>query len=104
MRDDFRVTRLGDKAAGSFTIDGRTPVLRGCARYALTASFYDALEATGPPPDGEWDDVPAFQYLIDRGALVGHGLEGRHFDVGHEAGYLAAMAYLFERDARRGPA
>ena len=95
---DFRITRLGDKSAGTFTIEGPEPVLRGCARYALGPAFYDALEATGPPPEGEWDDVLAFQRLVAGDGLVGHKLEGRHFDVGQEGGYLAAMSYLFERD------
>ena len=72
--------------------------MRGCARYALGPAFYDALEATGPPTEGEWDDVPAFQRLVAGDGLVGHKLEGRHFDVGRESGYLAAMSYLFERD------
>jgi UTP--glucose-1-phosphate uridylyltransferase len=95
---DFRITRLGDKSAGTFAMEGSTPTLRGCARYALDPAFYDALEATGPPPAGEWDDVPAFQRLVSGDGLVGHKLEGRHFDVGQKGGYLAAMSYLFERD------
>lgn len=95
---DFRITRLGDKAAGTFAIWGSAPMLRGCARYALGPAFYDALEATGPPPAGEWDDVPAFQRLVSGDGLVGHQLQGRHFDVGQKGGYLAAMSYLFERD------
>ncbi len=69
-------------------------MLRGCARYALNASFYDALEATGPPAAGEWDDVPAFQYLVDGDGLAGCRLDGRHFDVGQEKGYIAAAGYV----------
>ena len=95
---DFRIRQLGDKSAGTFALDGAAPTLRGCARYALGPGFYDALEATGPPAEGEWDDVPAFQHLVGGEGLVGHQLEGRHFDVGQEGGYLAAMSYLFERD------
>ena len=95
---DFRITRLGDKSDGAFTTPKSRSVLRGCARYVLGPSFYDALEATGPLPEGEWDDVPAFQYLADEAELIGHKLEGHHFDLGHQSGYLAAMNYLFERD------
>ncbi len=95
--DDFRIRELGDKSAGTFSVEGREPVLRGCARYVLGPDFYDALEATGPPSKGEWDDVAAFQLLTRGPGLSGRRLQGRHFDVGHEAGYLAAMHYIFER-------
>ena len=95
---DFRIMRLGDKSEGAFVNLQSRSVLRGCARYVLGPGFYDALEATGPFPEGEWDDVPAFQYLADKGALIGHKLDGHHFDLGHQNGYLAAMNYLFERD------
>lgn len=94
--DDYAIRNLGDKKAGTFRVEGQSPVLRGCARYVLGASFYEALEATGPPEDGEWDDVPAFQYLARNGALAGRRLEAVHFDVGQPAGYLGAMSYLFE--------
>jgi UTP-glucose-1-phosphate uridylyltransferase len=95
--DDFQIHELGDKSAGTFSVEGRQAVLRGCARYVLGPNFYDALEATGPPSEGEWDDVPAFQLLTSEPGLTGRRLQGRHFDVGHEAGYLAAMHYIFER-------
>ena len=95
---DFRITRLGDKSKGAFVAPKSRSVLRGCARYVLGPGFYDALEATGPLPEGEWDDVPAFQHLADRAELIGHKLEGHHFELGHQNGYLAAMSYLFERD------
>ncbi len=95
---DYRITRLGDKSDGAFPTPKSQSVLRGCARYVLGPSFYDALDATGPLPEGEWDDVPAFQYLADEAELIGHKLEGHHFDLGHQSGYLAAMNYLFERD------
>jgi UTP--glucose-1-phosphate uridylyltransferase len=93
----FRILSLQDKGSGSFEFSagasGAT-ILRGCARYAVDSRLYDALEATGPPPQGEWDDVPAFQLLIDSEGLAGHKIAGRHFDVGQKAGYLAAAAYL----------
>jgi len=92
-----RIVELGDKLPGTFELSGAAPVLRGCARYALGPGFYDALEATGPPAAGEWDDVPAFQHLTKAPGLAGHRLEGLHFDVGHGAGYLAAMAHIAER-------
>lgn len=95
--DDFLIRELGDKSAGAFRVDGPQAVLRGCARYVLGPDFYDALESTGPPSEGEWDDVPAFQLLTRGPGLSGCRLQARHFDVGHEAGYLAAMHYFFER-------
>jgi UTP-glucose-1-phosphate uridylyltransferase len=90
----FRILALQDKRPGSFDIVAGSSVLRGCARYAVDARFYDALEATGPPAEGEWDDVPAFQLLIETEGLAGHLITGHHFDVGHEAGYMAAASYL----------
>jgi UTP-glucose-1-phosphate uridylyltransferase len=93
--DDYRIVQLGDKGAGTFRLEGEAPVLRGCARYALGATFYDALEATGPPAEGEWDDVPAFQLLTRTLGLAGRRLDAVHFDVGQPAGYLGAMSYIF---------
>ncbi len=90
----FRILALQDKQPGKFSIQSGPKVLRGCARYVLDERFYEALEATGPPPEGEWDDVPAFQHLIESVGLAGHRIDGRHFDVGQEEGYLAAAAYL----------
>ena len=90
----FRILALQDKQPGRFSMSPGSTVLRGCARYVLDTRFYDALEATGPPPAGEWDDVPAFQHLIANEGLAGHRIDGRHFDVGQEDGYLAAAAYL----------
>lgn len=93
--DSHRILALQDKAPGTFRAAGAS-ALRGCARYVAGPELYDALEATGPPPDGEWDDVPAFQYLITTLGLAGHHIHGRHYDVGHPAGFLAAAAYLNE--------
>jgi len=94
----YRVKALQDKLPGQFpAADG--PVLRGCARYVVDGRFYDALLATGPPAHGEWDDVPAFQRLIATEGLAAQRIIGQHYDVGHQAGYLAAAAYL----ARRQP-
>ena len=93
--DSYRILALADKAAGTFTIDASGPLLRGCARYALTPAFYDALEAGADTErEGEWDDVPAFQRLTRRPGLAGHRLSARLFDLGNEIGYRAANAYL----------
>lgn len=103
--DSFRIRRLQDKLPGTFAERAREPTLRGCARYALGPEFYEALAATGPPANGEWDDVPAFQYLIREHGLAAHRIEGVHYDVGLPAGYLAAASRLAERDRRgRGQA
>ncbi len=92
--DCYRVLALQDKRPGVFATEGKSSVLRGCARYVVDARFYDALLATGPPSQGEWDDVPAFQHLIDNAGLAAYRIDGRHYDVGHRRGYLAAAAYL----------
>lgn len=97
-----RILELQDKGEGTYVPAGAEPGLRGCARYVCTQRFYDALTATGPPPAGEWDDVPAFQHLVEGGVLAGHEIGGRHFDVGHPAGYLAAAHWLHERGGDRG--
>ncbi|MFQ5744937.1 MAG: sugar phosphate nucleotidyltransferase [Acidobacteriota bacterium] len=98
----YRICSLQDKRGGAFHIEEKTSVLRGCARYVLDSSFYDALTSTGPPQQGEWDDVPAFQHLVTTTGLAGHLLKGRHFDVGQKAGYMAAAAYLAERASGTG--
>jgi UTP-glucose-1-phosphate uridylyltransferase len=88
---------LGDKQPGTFRLEGNEAVLRGCARYVLGPTFYDALVATGPPREGEWDDVPAFQHLSSGRGLAGSLLDGAHFDVGQPAGYMGAMSYLLRQ-------
>lgn len=94
VRDrSYQILALQDKKPGTFQAS-RQEVLRGCGRYVLTPEFYDALTATGPPDQGEWDDVPAFQRLIAQGRLAGHLIQGRHYDVGLPPGYLAAAAWL----------
>lgn len=100
--DAYRLRSLQDKRPGIFTAPAAGPTLRGCARYALGPEFYEALLATGPPASGEWDDVPAFQSLIAGPGLAGHRIDGRHYDVGLPAGYLAAAAYLQRKDAQAG--
>lgn len=90
----YRIRFLQDKRRGTFEARENGAELRGCARYLLGPDFYDALEATGPPRRDEWDDVPAFQYLIDGPGVAGHRVEGVHFDLGQPAGYLAAQAHL----------
>jgi UTP--glucose-1-phosphate uridylyltransferase len=93
--DTYRILALADKAAGTFAIGASGPMLRGCARYALTPAFYEALEAGAETErEGEWDDVPAFQRLTRRPGLAGHRLGARLFDLGNEIGYRAANAYL----------
>jgi len=88
-----RIRSLQDKGEGSFEAAKDAVVLRGCARYVVGPDLYDALDATGPPDEGEWDDVPAFQRLVATTGLVGRRIEGRFFDVGQKAGYAAAAAY-----------
>ena len=92
--DCYRVLTLQDKLPGTFAGEGAESVLRGCARYIVDERFYEALLATGPPPQGEWDDVAAFQQLIDNAGLAAQRIDGRHYDVGHRRGYLAAATYL----------
>ncbi len=100
-----RVLSLQNKETGAFGGDDRR-VLRGCGRYVVDDRFYEALEATRGQPDGtassggapsEWDDVPAFQRLIATAGLAGREIQGRHYDVGRPAGYLAAAAHLYEQ-------
>ena len=90
----YRVLELQDKLPGAFSGERRDPVLRGCARYVVDDRFYEALLATGPPARGEWDDVPAFQHLIGNAGLAARRIDGCHYDVGHQRGYLAAATYL----------
>ena len=100
----FRIGRLQDKLSGSFDPGESAATLRGCARYVVDGRFYDALEATGPPEDGEWDDVLAFQQLISTVGLAGHRIAGRLFDVGQAAGYMAAAEYLARTENAIGSA
>lgn len=99
--ESYRILALQDKAPGTFRGGDRT-VLRYCARYALGPELYDALEATSPPADGEWDDVPALQHLVVTRGVSGHRIRGRHYDVGRPEGYLAAAAYLHESGKGEG--
>lgn len=102
--EDYRVLELQDKGSGAFRPGaGEGPELRGCARYVLLPEFYEVLEATRPrgakAAESEWDDVPAFQALIDAGRLAGRRISGCHFDLGRPSGYLAAQRWLADWNA-----
>ena len=101
--DYYRILSLQDKLPGAFAPKDQTPVLRGCARYVADERFYEALLETHPPPHCEWDDVPAFQDLIGNAGIAAYRISGRHYDVGHREGYLAAAAYLSRYVAEEAP-
>jgi NDP-sugar pyrophosphorylase family protein len=59
----------------------------------VSERFFELLKAgREEAPQGEFDDVPIFQALAQRGELLAAPFEGAIFDVGRPEGYEAAVA------------
>ncbi|HUU50869.1 MAG TPA: sugar phosphate nucleotidyltransferase [Nitrospinota bacterium] len=90
----LELTKLHDKGEGTFSLQDENETLRGIARYICTSRLFECIDKIKEKVNGELDDVPAFQEMIEDRSLLGVIVEGSVFDTGHPAGYLAADEYL----------
>ena len=89
----FKVLKIQDKGEGEFQVGPSGEALRSVGRVVVSERFFELLKAgREEAPQGEFDDVPIFQALAQRGELLAAPFEGAIFDVGRPEGYEAAVA------------
>ena len=84
------VSRFSDKISSPLQIPAGESVLKNFGGSIFLPHFFDYIEKLRPDIEGELDDVPVVQAIIEENGLLAVNLEGNGFDVGNPAGYWAA--------------
>ena len=93
----FLITSLSDKKGEPLTVRPGETIHKGFGGGIYLPEYFDLLEIIRPMAEGEVDDVPIHQLLIEQGKLLGVLLEGTAFDAGHPLGLRAAAHYAGRR-------
>ena len=88
------VRRFSDKISGPLQIPSGESVLKNFGGSIFLPHFFDYIEKLRPHIEGELDDVPVVQAIIEEKGLLAVALEGNGFDVGNSAGYWAANLHI----------
>jgi UTP--glucose-1-phosphate uridylyltransferase len=88
------VRRFSDKISGSLQIPSGESVLKNFGGSIFLPHLFDYIEKLRPHIEGELDDVPVVQAIIEEKGLLAVALEGNGFDVGNSAGYWAANLHI----------
>jgi UTP--glucose-1-phosphate uridylyltransferase len=86
----MNVRRFSDKISEPLHIPAGESVLKNFGGSIFLPHFFDYIERLRPHIEGELDDVPVVQAIIEEKGLLAVALEGNGFDVGNSAGYWAA--------------
>lgn len=89
-RKIVNVSRFSDKISSPLQIPAGEGVLKNFGGSIFLPHFFDYIEKLRPDIEGELDDVPVVQAIIEENGLLAVTLEGNGFDVGNSAGYWAA--------------
>ncbi len=89
-REIVNVRRFSDKISSPLQIPAGESVLKNFGGSIFLPHFFDYIEKLRPDIEGELDDVPVVQAIIEENGLLAVTLEGNGFDVGNSAGYWAA--------------
>ena len=104
---NYGVVGVGQDRSGAFEITGMVEkpkpgtapsnkIITG--RYILQPDIFDVLSAQEPGAGGEIQITDAMKHLMTRQPFYGFKFEGRTFDCGSKAGFLAAnVAYALAR-------
>jgi UTP--glucose-1-phosphate uridylyltransferase len=65
-------------------------------RYILTPDIFDILEHTAPGKNGELQITDALREQARQGCVIAYRFDGRRFDCGSVAGYVAATNYCYQ--------
>lgn len=98
----FAIRSLADKGPGRLRIGGGEIVRRTCGRYVCRPHVMRWIDELRPTIRREFDEVPVYQRIAAEGGLLGREIPLPLFDVGHPSGFLAANAYLHERQRAAG--
>jgi UTP--glucose-1-phosphate uridylyltransferase len=71
-------------------------------RYILTPDIFDILEHTAPGKNGELQITDALREQARQGCVIAYRFDGRRFDCGSVAGYVAATNYCYETFYAKG--
>ena len=90
----MNVRRFSDKISGPLQIPSGESVVKNFGGSIFLPHFFDYTEKLRPHIEGELDDVPIVQAIIEEKGLLAVALEGNGFDVGNSAGYWAANLHI----------
>lgn len=89
----FSITALSDKTNQPLSAKAGEKIHKGFGGGIYLPEYFDLIDGTRTNANGEVDDVPIHQRLVEAGALLGGLLEGVAFDAGHPMGYRAAVHF-----------
>lgn len=94
LRNDghLDIRRLHGKSPGTLRIEAGETVHRNSGRSICSPDFLDRADALRDGTEGEIDELPVFQSLVDERGATGVVLDPPPFDVGNPAGYTQAWA------------
>lgn len=92
----YRVTDMVEKPAP----EDAPSNLAIIGRYILTPEIFSVLESTAAGKNGELQITDALLTLARQGKVLAYRFDGRRFDCGSVAGYVAATNYCFEQQSR----
>jgi UTP--glucose-1-phosphate uridylyltransferase len=90
----FEIRFLSDKKQVPISVSYGTLVHKGFGGGIYLPEYFELVEMVHSGVNGEVDDVPVHQTLIEKGELLGALLEGAAFDAGHPLGFRAAVHYV----------
>lgn len=93
----LEISRLADKRPGRLEIAPGDTVVRTCGRYVCTPDLLAGIERLRGSADGELDEVPVYQEIIQKRGALGVVLPPPLFDVGYPRGFAAANAWWLEQ-------
>ncbi|NIQ88369.1 MAG: hypothetical protein GWN93_04540 [Deltaproteobacteria bacterium] len=88
------VRSFSDKISSPLHIPAGESVLKNFGGSIFLPHFFDYIEKVRPHVEGELDDVPVVQAMIEEKGLLAVALDGNGFDVGNSAGYWAANLHI----------
>ncbi|MCG6945452.1 MAG: 2-C-methyl-D-erythritol 4-phosphate cytidylyltransferase [Deltaproteobacteria bacterium] len=88
------VSSFSDKVSDPLHIPAGDSVLKNFGGGIFLPHFFDYIEKLRPHIEGELDDVPVVQAIMQEKGLLAVALEGNGFDVGNSAGYWAANLHI----------
>lgn len=89
----FRVTDMVEKPAPEEAPSNLAII----GRYILTPDIFKLIESTPPGKNGELQITDALLQQAKQGCVIAYKFDGRRFDCGSVAGYVAATNYCYEK-------
>jgi len=89
----YRVTDMVEKPAPEEAPSNLAII----GRYILTPDIFEILQSTPPGRNGELQITDALLTQARAGKVLAYKFDGRRFDCGSVAGYVAATNYCFEK-------